>query len=786
MTTKKRARRVVARGARLSRATGAIGVLILLFAATTNASEQTEKKDSAPSTGSVDASPATIGEADSDAQADPPLGMIELNELILVTGGAGVVETLPGSGHFIGKTELDRQGQSDIHRILQQMEGVNVQEEDGFGLRPNIGMRGTGVNRSEKITLLEDGVLIAPAPYAAPAAYYFPTSERMEAVEVRKGSSTINQGPYTTGGVLNLVSTSIPASFAGSVKLSAGSHNTFRAHGILGDSRERYGWLFEGYRLDSGGFKDLDGGGNTGVELNDFVGKVRWNSSGDSEVHQSLELKLGRTEQFGEETYLGLTEGDFGRTPYRRYAASQQDYIDTEHDQAQLRYLATPGARVLVAATAYRNSFFRNWHKIQSVDGSSLRTVLDNPGAYAEQLALLTGEKDGLGGDLEIRNNRRNYLSEGVETRVSLLFDGSRVEHELEFGLRLHRDEEDRFQEEDLWNMVDGQMQFLALGEPGSQLNRILSAEAFALYLSDTLRVGDLTLTPGVRIERIDFERLDYGSSDPGRLGADSRLSSNDANVVLPGIGASYQLGPNLNLVGGIHRGFAAPGPGQDPETDAEESLNHELGFNYRSSTSGVPVGARVVGFYNDYDNLIGRDSLASGGEGTNRTFNGGEVSVLGLEASLDVDLGASFGKVVAVPVRLGYTWTEAEFGNSFVTGFSDWSPMVRDGDRMPFIPEHQASLSLGIVGERWDAFLAAAYAGEMRTRPGKGPNPQGEGIDAHLVVDLAAHFELTKWLEASVQVRNLLDETYLASRRPAGLRPGMPRALVLGLSWSL
>jgi Fe(3+) dicitrate transport protein len=759
------------------------GVLLALTALPLKAPVEAETPKGEASAVPADTSTSS-GAVDTPEKEDSAPGMIALNELILVTGGSEMVETLPGSGHFIGKKQLDQQGQSDIHRILRQTEGVNVQEEDGFGLRPNIGMRGTGVNRSEKITLLEDGVLIAPAPYSAPAAYYFPTSERMEAVEVRKGSSTINQGPYTTGGVLNLVSTSIPASLRGSLKISAGSHDTLRAHGILGDSRERFGWLFEGYRLESGGFKDLDGGGRTGVELTDFVGKVRWNSSGTSGVHRSLELKLGKTDQFGEETYLGLSEGDFNRTPYRRYAASQQDYIDTEHDQAQVRFLAAPGARVVVVATIYRNSFFRNWHKIQSVDGWSLSTVLDDPDVYGEQMALLAGEVDGLSGNLAVRNNRRDYLSEGLESRVSVLFEGARIEHELEIGVRLHRDEEDRFQEEDLWNLVDSQMQLSSYGVPGSQANRISSAEAFAVYVSDTLQVGDLTLTPGVRVERIDFEKLDYGTSDQRRLGVDSRVSSNDAAVVLPGIGASYRLGPSWNVVGGVHIGFAAPGPGQDPETDAEQSLNHEVGFNYRSSTSELRPGARVVGFFNDYDNLIGRDSLASGGEGTNRTFNGGKVSVLGLEASLDVDLGARFEKAVAVPVRLGYTWTEAQFDSAFATSFADWSPMVRDGDRVPYIPKHQASLSAGFVGKRWDAFLAAALAGEMRTRPGRGPNPEGEGVDAHLIVDLAAHFELTKWLGASVQVRNLLDEEYLASRRPTGLRPGMPRTVLLGLSW--
>jgi Fe(3+) dicitrate transport protein len=406
--------------------------------------------------------------------------------------------------------------------------------------------------------------------------------------------------------------------------------------------------------------------------------------------------------------------------------------------------------------------------------------VLADPDIYAHEFAVMRGDVDSADGDLAVRNNRRDYYSQGVQAVVGINPQRSWSGHDWEIGLRYHEDEEDRFQEEDLYSMAGGYMNLSALGDPGSQSNRISSAEAWALFVQDTISLERWTITPGVRFESIDFSRRDFGKNDPERTGSELSVRTSEVDVWIPGVGANYQVTDHSTVFAGVHRGFAPPGPGASPETNPEESVNFEVGYRW----SGRFWGGEAVAFYSDYDNLLGSDTLSSGGAGTGDQFNGGAVDVHGLETSVRYDLGRAREWSMQVPVSLTYTYTYAEFLTTFETDFDGWGDVVYAGDELPYLPTHQAALNVGLVEKRWSTYLNLSYADEMRTQAGQGPIPDDEKTDARLLVDLTANYSVHRNVRFYVQVRNLTDEIYVAARRPAGIRPGLPRTLSAGLAW--
>ncbi len=720
----------------------------------------------------------SFGQQPNNTQIDS----IRLNEVVIsakyILGSKFEARSRTGSAYYLSPKEIQKFNYTDINRTLRGVPGVNIYEEDGFGLRPNISLRGTSPERSSKITLMEDGVLIAPAPYSAPSAYYFPTIARMQALEILKGSSQVQYGPYTTGGAINMLSTEVPNTFGIFLNSSYGSFQSGRLHTQLGDRKKNFGYSIEYLNYNSNGFKNLDNGGNTGFDKNDLVVKFKVNTDPDVQIGQEFEVKFQYSDEVSDETYLGLTQDDFEASPFRRYAGSQVDQMTTDHLQFMGKHTLKFSDYFTVTTVGYINQFSRNWYKLDylTVNGEreGISSIVNDPIGFSDYYDIVSGANDTNSTDLlGVKANNRDYLSMGVQTKFNYHWTGENTYHDIEIGLRYHFDEEDRFQWVDDYSMINGTMILSNAGIPGTNANRISDARAFSSYAMYKLKYKNLTLTPGIRYENISLGRFDYGNNDVERAGLNVSERENKVAIFIPGIGFNYNF-QNISVFGGIHKGFSPPSNqvGEEPE----ESINYELGtrFSYAGLTG------EVVGFYNDYSNLLGSDFAATGGTGSLEQFNAGEVKVQGLEVLFNYNMLPN-NKRFSIPVTLAYTFTDTEFLTSFGSENDVWGEVTK-GDELPYLSKHQLNAIISLEHKKYEINFSGRFNGEFRTKAGSGSIPANERIASNLILDLGGKYRFNENITVTTNIMNLLDETYAVARVPAGLRPGMPFGVFGGL----
>ncbi|MCG8554316.1 MAG: TonB-dependent receptor [Proteobacteria bacterium] len=727
----------------------------------------------------------SVGVEELDAVLDSDRGApAELDDDLLrldtisILGASEEIPSIAGSAHVIGAEELEVYERDDIHRVLARAPGVYVRGEDGFGLRPNIGIRGANSERSAKVTLLEDGVMLAPAPYSAPAAYYFPLVTRVTRVEVFKGPASIRHGPNTIGGAVNLGTRAVPETSSGAIDAALGSFGYGKLHGHHGLRCGPFALLLEAAHLQSGGFKKLDGPGNTGFDKNELMLKSRYRSGSRSGLLHQIELKLGFGDERSHETYLGLTDSDFQADPLRRYAASALGLMDWWRTQAQASYLIGVGDGFELRATAYRHDFRRAWRKLVGFDSGAppLADVLANPdsGRTAVYYRVLTGQGDSLhpSETLLIGNNDRRFVSQGLQFRGRWSGELGSLVHRLQFGARIHQDSVRRDQTARPYSMRDAQLARVT-AEPPRVLRRDRAATtAVALYLHETLELASLSLAPGVRVELIDTEL--GGDAGPDRLPVARQRS--DA-VVLPGLGVHYQVLPELGVLAGLHRGFSPAAPGQPEVVEHETAINYELGARVLVGQSRL----ELMGFASDYRNLTATCTASAGcrPEAVGVQYNAGSVVAYGLE--LGAAQGLDAGDSVAVNVELNYTLTLSRFRTSFSSPYPQFGEVER-GDELPYVPRHQGLLALELHGAGWNASLVGRHASRMRDTAGQGSAASAVLTDARWLLDLALGADLWQGAQAYLTINNALDHRYIASRRPFGARPGRPLQLLLGL----
>ena len=692
------------------------------------------------------------------ALAQSPIPDDRRIEEVYIFADLASVRALPGSGARIGAEQIATEFANDVNQLLKTVPGTYIREEDGYGLRPNIGIRGATSERSSKITLMEDGIMMAPAPYSNPAAYYFPTTLRTHSVEVLKGAPLLRYGPQTTGGVVNIVSTPIPQESGGNVELRAGENGEGDLLANVGGRYGDFGFLLETAQRRSDGFKDVDRGGDSGYDIEDYVAKLSWERG-----RHSILAKAQYSHEVSDETYLGLTDRDFAAAPNRRYGLSSIDEMSTYHTGLSLRYGLDLNADLRFTATLYENRFNRDWFRFQ--DGVLIVNAA-NTGDTAAQ-AVLDGTADAF--NLLFRSNDREFESRGIE----FSFDQTAGDHSLAYGLRLHEDDMDRFQVGSIYDQIDGELIFIETIAPSGSNNRLEDADAISAWVMDSWQLTDaLNLNMALRYEDVETSRREYSQADRSD---DPLRRSNASAEWLPGASLTYDLNSAWQVLAGVHRGFSTLGGGAQEFEDPETSVNWEAGVRYRGDWF-----LEAIAFYSDFNNKTENCSNAnpcSNGQ-TQGTFTTGEAVIQGIEVQASkVWMMAG----LTIPVDFAYTYTDAAISeDNPAEGFGD-------GDLLAAVPEHTYSARVGVeTAFAWNNYLVVKYIDETCVRIGcNGDGNPFNRTEDLIVTDLISRYSIQDDAVVFLKIENLFDEQDIVSRQPDGARPNKPRTASVGIQYA-
>jgi Fe(3+) dicitrate transport protein len=698
---------------------------------------------------------------------------------LTVIGSPSRLRTTPGSGTALDALDLARIQPRSLNEALRQVSGVFVREEEGLGLRPNIGIRGLNPTRSTTVLLLEDGVPFSLAPYGDNGSYYAPPVDRLDGVEVLKGSGQIAYGPRTIGGVINLLSPRPPAlGHAGRLSVAAGNRDYRLVHVRYG-----HGSLGHGVLADLLHKRAASGRANLGTTITDATLKGETRLPGAQFVTLKGNLYRERTQV----TYSGLTEAEYAADPFQNPFVNDSMFMDRAGLLATHQVVLAPDA--VVTTRLYASWLSRDWWRQSSNSAERPNDASDPECGGMANLTTTCGNQGRL----------RDYRILGVEPRVVLDLPGLGPGARLEGGVRLHFERQLRRQENGDAPLSRG-AGATANRNAGLMEDNVRRNGAVAAFVQPRFQWGDWTVTPGLRLEHVNYERTN-------RLAEATPTGLTSLTQWVPGVGVTWAPAERLTVFTGLHRGFAPPrtediltNAGGVVELDAELSWNAELGARYQTAR-GFHAEATV--FQLDFSNQIVPASVA-GGSGATLT-SAGETLHRGVELSARLGTDAFSRSRHVGWLQAGWTWLPvAKYeGERFAwigTGGSDLPGKVYlsqnaaetrsrvsvAGNRLPYAPEHLLAVAAGYdLGTRLGARVEIVHTGSQFADPANTavtvPDGQQGPIAAATVWNLSVNYLVSPFrTRVSLAVKNLFDARYVVDRS-RGLLPGMPRVVQVG-----
>ena len=662
-----------------------------------------------------------------------------------------LMDDVPGSAAYMNNKAIQSIQSISGNEVLRSIVGIHVTDEEGLGLRANIGIRGLDPSRSSKVLILEDGIPVALNPYGEPQMYYTPTMDRMVGVEVLKGSGQVLFGPQTIGGVINYITADPPKEQKGKINLKVGQGGFVSSLLSYGNTFGNAGVQISYLR------KKADDVSGTSFLLNDFTAKLKL----DLNKKSKLGFKLGIYDENSNSTYVGLTQAMYDSKEYDYTMLAPDDNLAVRRMSSSLTHEYRPNLKWKIKTTAFGYTTNRNWQRqdftytpIIGTDQTVWGDVNDEGGAIFM--------KDSNG------HRNRQFEVAGIEPKIIGRFSLGKIENKMTAGLRF-------LFERGFEQRVNGTKKDAASGDLRN--DEIRTGKAFSTYVNNQFTISPKwSITAGARFENYHFERNILRSNYQDT----SLVSSSSVQQIIPGIGFNYNWKERFTFFGGIHRGFAPPSvksaisnSGEVYNLNAELSWNSELGIRGRL---GEEFDFEFTGFRMDFSNQIIPVSEASGGIGSG-LVNGGSTLHQGVEVGFNWGLGNYFlPKKYQLVLSGNATYVQSVFNKE---RFVD--EVNIENNETPYSPDCIISSTINFRTSSGFQFqLIGNYTGTQFTDELNTITPSANGrigqLQSYFIIDATTSYEIKKW-KTTIQLsaKNLTNERYISTRRPQGIRVGLP-----------
>lgn len=671
------------------------------------------------------------------------------------------LESVPGSFNVISEEDLIQRRPFSIQEALNNVPGVNIVGETAFGLGLNIGIRGLNPRRTSRTLVMEDGVALQLGPYGDPSLHLSTPIERIQRIEVVKGSGQILYGPQTVGGMINFVTKPVPTNgFQGSAQAMVGNESFTGINANMGYGTEQGGFMVDVNQKKGDGIRK-----NHEFDVLDVMFKGQLNIS----ERQRIIAKLGYYEEDSHSSETALGAREYAQDKFQA-PTGKNDTMEVERKSAQLTHIFDISDTARLTTNAYYVDISRSsFRQINNPGENSGFSRLERCPTGVDRNNLANGSQ--CGG----RHRPRDFQYFGFEPRLDFQHSLFGLQSDAVIGFRYHEEDQRRRQyrgrtaEAQSLSFIENN--FLTASGGAFQEDIRIAVEAKSYYVQNTFYAGDFSITPGVRYEDIKQK------TTINRAGGAAVFNSRDNNQtqVLPGLGVAWNGIQNTTVFSGVHKGFAPPRASRDldganiSDTKPEESTNYELGFR-SAYFKGVNFESTL--FLTKFDEIVIEQPAG-------RFVNAGETEQAGIEFAGRADFGTIFDTAHNIYLQGSYT-------NVFTAEFQKGADK---GNRLQYAPRHMASVSLGYqhpVG--FDARVGIDYVSEQfsdsrNTRVENLTGTQGT-IPAYTLLNATANFRpVGSKISYFLSGFNLANREFLASRVD-GMVVGRGRQVVAGVRY--